>query len=98
MIATPNSIKMIGAIPVFVDVEPETLCMDFDKMKLAISDRTKAVILVNANGRYPKVSIEDFIDFCQLRSIILIEDAAQSLGSLYPNGSHQGTISIAGSF
>lgn len=98
MIATPNSIKMIGAIPVFVDVEPETLCMDFDKMKLAITDRTKAVILVNANGRYPKVSIEDFIDFCQLRNIILIEDAAQSLGSFYPNGRHQGTISIAGSF
>jgi perosamine synthetase len=72
--------------------------MDFDKMKLAITDRTKAVILVNANGRYPKVSIEDFIDFCQLRNIILIEDAAQSLGSFYPNGRHQGTISIAGSF
>ena len=28
MIATPNSVKMIGALPVFVDVEPETLCLD----------------------------------------------------------------------
>src|SRR3990167_7057664 len=31
MIATPNSVKMIGAVPVFVDVEPETLCLDVDK-------------------------------------------------------------------
>ena len=31
MIATPNSIKMFGALPVFVDVEPETLCLDIEK-------------------------------------------------------------------
>jgi outer membrane biosynthesis protein TonB len=41
MIATPNSVKMIGATPVFVDVESETLCMDFEKMKAAINEKTK---------------------------------------------------------
>jgi len=98
MIATPNSVKMIGATPVFVDVESETLCMDFEKMKAAITEKTKAVIFVNANGRNPKIGIEKFIEFCNENNIILFEDAAQSLGSFYPNMKHQGTMSLAGSF
>src|SRR5688572_22405682 len=53
MIATPNSVKMFGAIPVFVDVERETLCMDLEKAKAAITPKTKAIMFVSANGRYP---------------------------------------------
>ena len=98
MIATPNSVKMIGAVPVFVDVEPETLCMDFEQMKSAITEKTKAVIFVNANGRNPKVGIEKFIEFCKEKNIVLLEDSAQSLGSFYTNKAHQGTMSLAGSF
>jgi perosamine synthetase len=98
MIATPNSVQMIGAVPVFVDVEPETLCLDFDKMKSAVTSKTKAIIFVNANGRNPKNGIEKYIDFCNENNILLLEDAAQSLGSFYPNGKHQGTMSLAGSF
>lgn len=98
MIATPNSVKMIGAVPVFVDVEPETLCMDFEKMKSAVTEKTKAVVFVNANGRNPKVGIEKFIEFCKDKNIALLEDSAQSLGSFYPNKMHQGTMSLAGSF
>ena len=97
MIATPNSVKMLGADPVFVDVEPDTLCLDFEKMKSAVTNKTKAVIFVNANGRNPKVGIENYISFCNQRNIIFIEDSAQSLGSYYPNGMHQGTVSLAGS-
>lgn len=98
MIATPNSVKMIGAVPKFVDVELETLCLDFDKMKDAVTEKTKAVIFVNANGRNPKSGIEKYIDFCESNNLILLEDAAQSLGSFYPNNRHQGTSSLAGSF
>lgn len=57
MIATPNSVKMFGAKPVFVDVERETLCMDIQKAKEAITPKTKAIMLVSANGRYPKAGI-----------------------------------------
>ena len=98
MIATPNSIKMIGAVPVFVDVEAETLCMDIELAKAAITDKTKAIIFVNANGRNPKSGIEAFIELCKEKNLILLEDSAQSLGSLYSNGKHQGTMSLAGSF
>ncbi|TDJ82193.1 DegT/DnrJ/EryC1/StrS family aminotransferase [Campylobacter volucris] len=98
MIATPNSVKMIGAKPVFVDVEKETLCMDIEKAKLAITPKTKAIILVSANGRYPKASIKEFEKLCKEKNIYLIEDAAQSLGSFYPDGRHIGMAGCIGSF
>lgn len=98
MIATPNSVKMFGAKPVFVDVEQETLCMDIQKAKEAITPKTKAIMLVSANGRYPKAGIEAFVNLCKERNLALIEDSAQSLGSFYPNGKHIGSVGIVGSF
>lgn len=98
MIATPNSVKMFGAKPVFVDVERETLCMDIQKAKEAITPKTKAIMLVSANGRYPKVGIEAFVNLCKEYNLALIEDSAQSLGSFYPNGKHIGSVGIVGSF
>lgn len=98
MIATPNSVKMIGAVPVFVDVEEETLCMDIRAAEKAITAKTKAILLVTANGRYPKSGIEAFKKLASEKNIILLEDAAQSLGSFYPDGKHQGTHGLMGSF
>lgn len=98
MIATPNSVKMIGAVPVFVDVEPETLCLDIELVKKAITPKTKAIMFVSANGRYPKSGIEAFVNLCKEKNISLIEDSAQSLGSTYPNKRHVGTLGAIGSF
>ncbi len=98
MIATPNSVKMIGAIPIFVDVEPTTLCLDIELVKKAITGKTKAIILVSANGRYPQAGIEAFVKLAKEHSIALIEDSAQSLGSYYPNKKHMGTMGCIGSF
>ncbi len=103
MIATPNSIKMIGAVPVFVDVCADTLCLDYEKTKWAITDKTKAILLVNANGRYPKQGIDAFKDLADAHDIILIEDSAQALGSFYPaigtlKKRHMGTVGAVGSF
>ena len=53
MVATPNSIKMLGATPVFVDVERDTLCIDIKDLISKVTKKTKAVMLVSANGRYP---------------------------------------------
>ncbi len=96
MVATPNSIELIGAKAVFVDIDRDSLCMDYEKMKAAITNKTKAVMLVSINGRYPK-DIELFVDECRKRNIYLIEDAAQSLGS-FCNGKHLGRYGIIGSF
>lgn len=98
MIATPNSVKMFGAQPVFVDVEPETLCLDIERVAAAITDRTRAIMLVSANGRYPAAGIAAFEDLARERGLLLIEDAAQSLGSTYPDGRHVGRAGAVGSF
>jgi perosamine synthetase len=98
MIATPNSVKMFGAVPIFVDVEPETLCLDIEKVKQALTIKTRAIILVSANGRYPKVGISAFEALARERNVMLIEDSAQSLGSFYPDGRHIGRAGLVGSF
>lgn len=98
MIATPNSIKMFGAEPVFIDVEPGTLCMDIDLAEKAIGSKTRAIMLVLANGRYPLPGIEAFVNLAKEHNLVLIEDTAQCLGSLYPGGQHQGTVGSVGSF
>lgn len=98
MIASPNSVKMIGATPVFVDVEQETLCLGIELARKAITSKTKAIMLVSANGRYPQAGIEAFVRLAAEFGIPLIEDSAQSLGSYYPNKKHVGTMGIVGSF
>lgn len=98
MVATPNSQQMFGATPVFVDVEPETLCLDIEEVERAITEKTKAIILVSANGRYPTTGIQQFEQLARERGLELIEDAAQSLGSFFPDGRHIGTAGKVGSF
>jgi perosamine synthetase len=98
MIATPNAVISVGATPVFVDVEKQTLCIDIEKIQEKISERTKAIIFVSANGRYPAAGIERIQELCKENSIFLLEDSAQALGSLFPDGSHIGTKGIMGSF
>ena len=98
MIATPNSIQLFGAKPVFVDVDPVTLCLNIEDVEKAITPKTKAIILVSANGRYPVCGIAAFEKLASDNNLVLIEDAAQSLGSYYPDGRHIGRAGLAGSF
>ena len=97
MVATPNSLKMFGAEPKFVDVDPKTLCISLEEIKKNVSSKTKAVFLMNANGRYP-TDINSIVSYCNDNNLILLEDSAQALGSFYPDGIHQGRKGIAGSF
>lgn len=96
MVATPNSVELLGAKAVFVDIERQTLCMDFEKMKAAVTSKTKAVILVSINGRYP-LAVREIVEYCHERGIYVIEDAAQSLGSFYDRR-HVGRYGDIGSF
>tara|TARA_Y200000002_G_scaffold377651_1_gene383614 strand:- start:13315 stop:14406 length:1092 start_codon:yes stop_codon:yes gene_type:complete len=98
MVATPNSVKMFGASPIFVDVESDTLCLNIDLVRQAITSKTKAIMLVAANGRYPQSGIESFELLAKQKGLILLEDAAQGLGSYYPDGRHIGRAGLIGSF
>lgn len=96
MAATSHAAAILGAKPIFVDVEPETLCMNFDLMEKAVTKKTKAVICVDLNGRYPK-EFDKIIEYCKQNKIWLIEDAAQALGSNY-KGKALGNFGDIGSF
>lgn len=98
MVATPNSVQMFGAVPVFVDVEPETLWLDPELARAAITPRTKAMMLVSANGRHPAAGIQVYRKIADDHGLTIIEDAAQSLGSFYPDGRHIGRAGTVGSF
>lgn len=102
MIATPNSQLMFGGQIVFCDVEPDSLYLDIDKARSLINPgKTKAMIVMTANGRYAPAKmggIDAFVQLCEEHNIALIEDAAQGLGSYYPDGRHLGTVGKCGSF
>lgn len=95
MIASANAIKLAGAMPVFVDVDPDTLCLDIELTERAITRKTRAIMLVTLNGRAPDMSA--FCDLARRRGVHLVEDAAQSLGS-FQGGKHLGTFGVIGSF
>jgi len=94
MIATPNSAKLVGATPVFVDIDDKTLNIDITQVEESITPKTKAVIHVSYNGR--SNNLFDLKNLCESKGIYLIEDAAQSLGSFHESR-HLGTIGDIGS-
>ena len=96
MVATANAVELIGAKSVFVDIEEESLGMDFESLKAAITEKTKAVILVSINGRYPR-DLDKIVLYCKEKHLYLIEDAAQSLGSYY-HDKHLGRYGDIGCF
>lgn len=95
MIASPNAVVLAGAVPILMDIEPRTLCVNLDKAKEAITPRTKALMYVAFNGRSGDMA--EAVNFCRVNNLFLIEDAAQAFGS-YFGGKHLGTFGDAGSF
>lgn len=96
MAASATAVLLAGAKVVFADVDADSFCLDLDRAEQAVTARTKAVMFVSLNGRAPN----DFPDAAarwRNRGIKVIEDAAQSLGSLHA-GRHLGTIGDCGCF
>jgi perosamine synthetase len=96
MIATVNSIQMVGATPIIVDVDPHTLTLGLDEIKSARTENTRAVIHVSLNNRH--AGLEDIAAYCKSNNMYLIEDAAQSMGCFLREGTHFGTVGDIGCF
>ncbi|QZP17808.1 dTDP-4-amino-4,6-dideoxygalactose transaminase [Methylophilales bacterium] len=79
--ATPFTLR--GCIPVFVDINPDTQNIDEDKIEESITKKTKAILVVHYAGI--SCDIDKIITLCKKYNLILIEDAAQALGSKYKN-------------
>jgi perosamine synthetase len=77
--ATANVIEDVGATPIFVDVGSDTFNMSLSDLEKKITNKTKAVIFVDALGN--PTGLHDISLFCKKMNIPLIEDAACALGS-----------------
>ncbi|MEM0287141.1 MAG: DegT/DnrJ/EryC1/StrS family aminotransferase [Nitrososphaerota archaeon] len=87
--ATANVVKMAGATPVFADILLEDYCIDPDDVAKKITEKTKAIIPVDIYGHVSKV--KEIKEIAYAKNIVVIEDAAQSLGSM-DKGSYAGSI------
>ena len=80
-IATANSIRYVGAEPVFVDVDPVTFNMDPAKLEAAITPRTRAILAVHQIGL--PAAMNEINEIARRRNLVVIEDAACAIGSVY---------------
>jgi len=83
-----------GATPVLVDVK-EDFTIDVDEIEAAITEKTKAIIPVHLNGRV--CQMDKLMEIAKNHNLIVIEDAAQALGSKYDN-KMAGSFGLVGSF
>lgn len=80
-IATAETVALLGATPVYVDIDPKTYNMDSALLEAAITPRTKAIIPVSLFGQCP--DMDAINEIAAKHNIPVIEDAAQSFGATY---------------
>jgi perosamine synthetase len=83
MSATPSSVLMNQAVPIFADIDEKTFCLDPDDVEKKITSRTKAILTVNLFG-HPS-DFDKLLSIAEKHNLILIEDNAQSPGAIYNN-------------
>lgn len=79
--ASANCAIYCGAKPVFADINPETYCIDPDRIKEKVTEHTKAVVAVDFTGQ--AVQIDEIKAICKEHNLIFIEDAAHSIATKY---------------
>ena len=87
--ATAESIAAVGAIPVFIDIDPVTYCMNPKLVEPAITERTKAVLPVHFYGQ--SCDMDALRVICKKHNLYLIADCAQSVGTKY-KGERKSTL------
>ncbi|MFM6964492.1 MAG: DegT/DnrJ/EryC1/StrS family aminotransferase [Sphingomonadales bacterium] len=93
-IATTEVIALLGLTPVFVEVDPQTFCIDVSAIEAAITPRTKAIVPVHLYGQ--AADLNAITALAQKHDLFVVEDNAQAIGSDYhlTNGSVQKTGTI----
>ncbi|ANE50255.1 DegT/DnrJ/EryC1/StrS family aminotransferase [Flavisolibacter tropicus] len=80
-IATTEVIALLRLTPVFVDVDPQTFCMDAAALQKAITPKTKAIVPVHLYGQ--AANMEEILKIAEAHNLFVIEDNAQAIGSDY---------------
>ncbi len=94
-IATAAPIVHLGARPVFVDIEPDSWCIDPERAEAAITPRTKAIVATHLYGNL--CDMERLLALGEKHGIPVIEDAAEAVGSVY-RGRRAGSLGRFGVF
>lgn len=94
-IASAAPIVHLGAKPVFVDIKPDSWCLDPDQVEAAITPKTKAILAVHIYGNL--CDMDELLAIGKRYGIPVIEDAAEAIGSQY-HVKRAGSMGVFGSF
>ena len=94
-IATASAVLMANAVPVFVDIDPDTFNIDSSKIEEAISSKTKVIMPVHISGN--PADMKNIIELAKKYDIKVIEDAAQAHGAEW-NNTKVGSLGLGGIF
>ena len=94
-IATVEAISLVGARPVFVDVDPETYTMDWRQLEQAMTPRTRAILPVHLFGH--AADMDPILAFAREHGLAVVEDASQAHGATY-KGKKVGSLGDIGCF
>ena len=93
--STANAIVIFGGVPVFVDIDPRTMNINADLIEAAITDKTKAIMVVHYAG--VGCDMEKICDIAKRHNLYLLEDAAQVVNATY-HGKYLGTFGDVGCY
>ena len=93
--ATTEAIVLAGAIPVYVDIDPDTYLIDVAQIESRLTSRTKAILPVHLYGQV--ADMDPIMDIAARHNLVVIEDAAEAHGALY-RGRRAGSSGHLGCF
>ncbi|TBW38275.1 DegT/DnrJ/EryC1/StrS aminotransferase family protein [Siculibacillus lacustris] len=94
-IASAAPIVHLGATPVFVDVRPDSWCIDPERAEAAITPRTKVILAVHLYGNL--CDMDALAEIGARRGVAIVEDAAEAIGSVW-RGARAGSLGAFGAF
>jgi len=94
-VATAEAVVTVGATPVFVDVDEDTLLISAAHIEAALTPRTRAVLVVHLYGQVPEMG--PILELCDRNGVAVLEDSAQAHGATH-NGTRAGNFGRAATF
>ena len=94
-VASASAIARIGAVPVFVDIDPETINLNAELVEQSITDRTRAIVGVHFAGH--PIDLDRLVELCRQHNLTLIEDCAHAHGAQW-HDQRVGSFGAFGSF
>jgi dTDP-4-amino-4,6-dideoxygalactose transaminase len=94
-VATASAVSRAGATPVFIDIFPDSYNLDYRRIEPALSERTKALIVVHFGGML--ADMDRILEIAAAKDLVVLEDAAHAHGAEW-HGQRAGSLGLAGTF